>query len=145
MPRSDPLIIDKETGEPRELLWVQTKNDPWKLIVFDRTKRKRKEKLYASYREAKEKEEAVKEKYGDRVETRVVSRQVGYGPPESKVTDYQIIRQNQQRKYWCPYCRLFRKFLNFRGAKRCEFCHTRITDYHVIRCNPVFWTDKEDI
>lgn len=143
--RSKPLKIDKATGEPKELLPVQINHEPWKLVVLDRKKHTRKVKKYWSYKEAKEAVARLEEKYGDRIEAHVVSRQIGYGPPYSKVTDYQIIRQNQRRRYWCPYCRKFRRFLHLpsAGCRACEFCHTRETDFHVIKCNPIFWHERE--
>lgn len=144
MPRSRPLRLDKTTGEPKVLLPVQQNKPPWKLVVLDRKKHSRKVKLYHSYSEAKRKAAEVAEKYGDRVEVGVVSRQTGYGPPYSKVSDGQLWQLNMKRRYWCPYCRAIRKFPSVVGVKRCEFCQTRITDFHVIKCNPALWLDKEE-
>lgn len=144
MPRSKPLVLDKTTGEPKYLLPVQQRKPPWKLIVLDRKNHTRKVKLFHSYVEAKEKARKLEEKYGERVEVGVVSRQVGYGPPYSKISDGQLLSLNWKRRWWCPYCRDIRRFLQIRGAKRCEFCHTRITDFHVIKCNPALWLEKEE-
>jgi hypothetical protein len=140
--RSDPLILDKETGEPKYLTDSQQRYDPWKLVVKDHGKAgKRKIKTYTSYVEAKERAAEINERYGDRVEAHVVSRQLGYGPPYSKVSDRQMLDYNEQRIWWCPYCRKLRRFL-YRPAlemKACEFCLTKETDWHVRMCNPILW------
>lgn len=143
MPRSNPLIIDKTTGEPKTLLFVQTRNEPWKVVVLDRKKHKRKVKKLWSYVEAKDLAAKLQDKYGERVEVHVVSRQVGYGPPFSKIKDWQLLDLNQRRRFWCPYCRKIRKFPRLYGVRRCEFCLCSENDFHFRKCNPIMWADRD--
>lgn len=149
MPRSDPLILDRETREPLPqcLPASAERHEPWKVIVLDPETQKRKSKKFFSYVEAKQAAEALKEKYGITMQVGVVSRQTGYGPPYSKVKDQQIQEQNEMGNWWCPYCRRFRRFLYnaWRQKRLCEFCRTTETDFHVKKCNPVLWMRREDM
>lgn len=141
MARSDPLVIDKATGEPTVVAASASRYPAWKLIVRDQVTGKRNQKLYSSFREAREEAAKIQEQYGERVEAHVVSRQMGYGPPYSKVSNHQLLEANESGKYWCPYCRKFRTFLwSPRLETRiCEFCHIPSTEWHVQRCNPILW------
>lgn len=141
MARSEALKINKETGEPSNLPFTADKYEPWKVIIREEETNKRRSKKFFSYVEAKETAAALQEKYGDTHTVGVVSRQRGYGPPHSKVSDRQLLAYNEQGLYWCPYCRTFRAFnyVPYLEMKWCEFCHTREVDFHVRACNPVLW------
>lgn len=143
MPRSDPLIIDRKTGEPTNLPFTKDKYEPWKVVIVDEETNVRRSKKFFSYQEGKQFAKALGEKYEGTHTVGLVSRQVGYGPPYSKIPDQQLLRMNEEAGlWWCPYCRNFREFqyVPFLDKKWCEFCHTRETDFHVIRCNPVLWS-----
>ena len=133
--RSDPLILDKETDEPRELAWVQTVWDPWRLIVSYEFRNKG--KLFKSYRKAKKAGAKIQKEHPE-YEVTIVSRQVGYGPPRSKVSDQVLLRMNFDGLLWCPYCRKFREFLYdpLWEKKRCPVCRISTSDHSVQVNNP---------
>lgn len=140
MARSEALRFGKD-GEPTNPPRTHEKWEPWKVVVVFVETNKRMSKKYFSYVEAKQRVAEFKEKYGDEIQVGIVSRQVGYGPPESKVSDQYLLDRNNDGLYWCPYCRNFRKF-NYVPALEvhwCEFCHMRRHDFHTIRCNPLLW------
>lgn len=139
--RSEPLILDRETGEPKRLVPSQERYPAWKVVVVDQTTGKRKIKNHYKYKEAKAQVERLTEKFGDRIEVAVVSKIVGYGPP-AKVTDRQLLELNDQGKMWCPYCRKPRDFPRSYGLRTCEFCGIWETDFHIIRCNPIKWDPR---
>ena len=141
MARSESFILDRETGEPKHKPFTYEKYQAWKLIVKDSETGKRKVKLHWSYSVARQEAETLTEKYGNRIEAHVVSRQIGYGPPYSKITDLQLLRLNEVGKFWCPYCRKMRLFLwsAWREERCCEFCRTRLSEFHVQRNNPLLW------
>lgn len=142
--RSDPLVLDRETKEPTEdsLPWTHQRHEPWKVIIVEVETNVRRSKKFFLYQEAKSAAAKLKEKYNETHKVGVVSRQRGYGPPWSKVTDQQLLEINETGLWWCPYCRNYREFhfVPYLGMRRCEFCHTRETDFHVSRCNPVLWS-----
>jgi len=142
MPRSDPLIIDGETGEPTNLPFTALTHEPWKVLVVDLETNQRRSKKFFSYVEAKQAAADLSEKYRDTHKVGVVSRQVGYGPPYSKVSDEKLLQANENGYWWCPYCRAFRDFhfVPYLDQRWCEFCHTREKDFHVARCNPILWS-----
>ena len=141
MPRSDPLILGKD-GEPINPPITFERYEPWKVVVIDTATDKRRTKKFFSYVGAKRMVAELEEKFGDRALVGVVSRQLGYGPPHSRVPDQMILDANDRGKYWCPYCRKFKEYpyLPWKDEYSCEFCHTRISDFHVIRCNPLLWS-----
>ena len=141
MARSEPLIIDRETGEPKNGPFTAHKYEPWKVIIVEEETNVRKSKKFFSYVEAKETAAALQEKYGETHTVGVVSRQIGYGPPYAKVSDRQLLGQNDKGLFWCPYCRKFRafKYVPVLEQRWCEFCHTRERDFHVRACNPLLW------
>lgn len=143
--RSLPLVIDKSTGEPKYLPHTYQKYEPWKVVILDIETQQRKSKKFFSYPEAKTAAEKIQEKLGPEYMVHVVSRQMGYGPPYSKITDAQLLRQNEMGRYWCPYCRTFRRFLYnaWREKRMCEFCQTVENDFHVIANNPTFWSSDK--
>ncbi len=124
-------------GEPT-LIHVQLRKDPWRLIVTDPSG-KNKGKTFSSYRAAKEVIAKLKAQHPDSEYT-IVSRQVGYGPPHSKITDEDLIEMNAHGKYWCPYCRKFRIFeidpYFHKERSRCPICHIPDDSWHVMRNNP---------
>ena len=135
--RSKPLKLNKE-GEPTVLLFVQQGKDPWRLIVTDPSGRS-KGKTFSSYRKAKEVIAKMKEKHPDSEYT-IVSRQVGYGPPQSKISDEDLVEMNSRGRYWCPFCRKFRIFeldpYHHTERLRCPICHMPESSWHVMRNNP---------
>ncbi len=141
MPRSDPLIIGKD-GEPTNPPFTYEKYEAWKVVVIDNATDKRRTKKFFSYAEAKEKAKELEERLGERARVGVVSRQIGYGPPHSRVSNAMLRDANDRGKYWCPYCRNFRYFqyLPYRDLKACEFCLMPEMDFHVVRCNPLLWS-----
>ncbi len=143
MPRSEALILGKD-GEPVNPPFTYEKYPAWKVVVVDLTTEKRKSKKFFSYKAAREKAQELKEKFGDRAEVCVLSRQVGYGPPVSKVSDLKLLAANEQGYYWCPYCRKFREFPWLPGieGKACEFCFTPEASFHVVACNPILWNPR---
>lgn len=138
MARSRPLVLDKK-GRPT--VEANTQKPKWKLIIKDRETGKRSQKIYKSYKKARKQANWITQYHGDKFEACVVSRSMGYGPPYSKVTDKQLLAQNENGKYWCPYCRKFRSFLwsPRMEARLCEFCHIPDTEWHVHMCNPILW------
>lgn len=140
--RSAALLIDPATGEPKHLTPSQMIYPPWKVLVWLKGPNTRKSKKFWSYKEAKETAARLQERFGEAAEVHVVSRQLGYGPPHSKVSDRQLLDANYQGQWWCPYCRKFRRFhyLPAIEMKVCEFCRVRETDWHVHMCNPVLWS-----
>ena len=146
MARSRPLAVSKETGEPTVLPWTAHKYEPWKVVVVDVETRTRRSKKFFSYKDAKRKAKELKERIGVEAIVAVVSRQMGYGPPHSKVSIQMLLEQNDMGNYWCPYCRNFRRFLwnAYRQRHMCEVCGCVDTDFHVIANNPIFW-DRDKI
>jgi len=134
--RTPPLIIDRKTGEPKKLYATQENRDPWKLVIITADGR-RKGKNFRSYKKAKKAGKTWTDSHQDDSFT-VVSRQVGYGPPYSKVSPAQLLEMNARGRFWCPYCRQFREFLyapRWR-IERCEVCRIMLNDHHVIKNNP---------
>jgi len=125
-------------GKPTRLLPVQQGKDPWRLIVTDPNGKNR-GKTFASYKKAKKVVVKLQEKHPDSEYT-IVSRQVGYGPPRSKISDEDLIEMNSRGRYWCPYCRKFREFEvdpYFSPERtRCPICHIPDSSWHVMRNNP---------
>lgn len=148
--RSDPLVLGKD-GEPNEASRAITweKYPAWKIIVLDLETWKRKTRKEFSYKRAREVATRLNEQFQETGQTStafVVSRQRGYGPPYSKVSDDDLYERNTMGDWWCPYCRQFRKF-NYHayiGMRICSFCTTRESDFHVKKCNPILWNRKED-
>lgn len=128
-------------GEPVNPPFTYEKYEAWKVVVVDQDTEKRRSKKFFSYVEAKAKAKELKEKFGDRAEVGVISRQLGYGPPVSKIDDSRLLRLNEQGYFWCPYCRRLREFpyLPWRDARSCEFCFTPDHSFHVVACNPTLW------
>ena len=145
MPRSPALTIETESGEPY-LLATQENRDPWLLVLYHERKRVRKGKKYRYYSLAKKAKKEMDEKYPQDQgwEVCIVSRQVGYGPPYSKITDRQIYLQNIKGLLWCPYCRTFREFLwdPKYEVKRCPVCRCMASGFHIQVNNPSLW-DKD--
>lgn len=145
MPRSDPLILDKETREPLPecLPFTANKYEPWKVVVLDTDTGQRRFRKFFSYQVAKKAVEHLKAE-NPGLMIGVVSRQKGYGPPYSKITDEQLLAQNELGNYWCPYCLAFRRFLHsfWRGKRLCELCAMPSSDFHVIKCNPILWPHR---
>ncbi len=140
MPRSEPLVLGKD-GEPANPPITYERYPAWKVVVKDVEREITRSKKFFSYKEARESAAYVIGKYGERVQVAVVSRQVGYGPPVSKVSDLKLLKANEQGYYWCPYCRKFREFpwLPSIEGKACEFCFTPENSFHVVACNPTLW------
>ncbi len=140
MPRSEPLVLGKD-GEPTNPPFTYEKYESWKVVVVDQETEKRRSKKFFSYVEAQEKAVELRERFGDRAEVGIVSRQVGYGPPASKVSDEKLLTANERGYYWCPYCRKFRDFPYFPSSegRACEFCFTPEQSFHVVACNPTLW------
>jgi len=69
----------------------------------------------------------------------IVSRQVGYGPPASRISDEELMKMNERGRWWCPYCRKFRVFEwdPFWGIDRCPICRVFMNNGHVLRNNPL--------
>lgn len=146
MPRSDPLIL--KDGEPKTLLPVQENHEPWMLSVRNFKTGKRKVRKFFSYQEAREAETKAKEVFDlkDGWDVVVISRQVGYGPPHSRISDAKLLSLNEDNQWWCPYCRKFREFLWLPKdeLKHCPHCEISELDFHVKRCNPILWDpDKQ--
>lgn len=141
MSRSDPLIIDKETGEPINPPFTHEKYEAWKVLIVNNATGKRQAKKFFSYVEARATAKRLQEKYGERATVGVVSRQLGYGPPESRVPDEMLLKANNSGKYWCPYCRTWREFhyVPALEVRWCEFCQMPEHDFHTRRCNPLLW------
>lgn len=145
--RTAALTIDGETGEPK-LLSTQINHDPWLVVLYNEALSIRKGKKEKVYSVARERADRLEEKYPkeEGYIVCVVSRQVGYGPPYSRISDRQLYDLNEQGKWWCPYCRALRKYLwdPYYGLKRCPICHIMERDFHVRKNNPIFW-DSETI
>ncbi len=140
MPRSEPLMLGKD-GEPVNPPFTHEKYEAWKVVIVDQGTGKRRSKKFFSYVKAKAKVKELEEKFGEMAEIGIISRQLGYGPPESKIDDSHLLRLNEQGYYWCPYCRKFREFpyLPWKEARSCEFCFTPDHSFHVVACNPTLW------
>ena len=145
MTRSRPLVLDKETREPIYLPWSHDRHPNWKVLILDIETDKRKSKTFFLYQEAKRVADRFREELGPGFMVGVVSVAMGYGPPHSKITDKQLLDQNEMGNYWCPYCRAFRRFLYnaWRERRMCEFCQCVETDFHVIANNPTFWSSDK--
>lgn len=145
MARSKPLVLDKETREPTVLPWTSDKYEPWKVLIMDIETREKRSKKFFSYQEAKKKASELREKLGPEYMIGVVSRQMGYGPPHSKVSDEMLVERNDLGYFWCPYCRNFRTFYYnaWRERHLCEFCGCVDTDFHVQANNPIFWSREK--
>ena len=145
MSRSRPLAINSETGEPVYLPASAQKYEPWKVLILDIETQERRSRKYFSYKEAKGAALRLREKMGPSYMIGVVSRQMGYGPPYSKISDRKILAKNEEGYYWCPYCRAFRRYMwnAWREKRMCEFCQTVDTDFHVQANNPVLWDPRK--
>lgn len=137
----DPIVIDRETGEPKNVpdWWPETK-EPWKVVILLKAGGK-KGKKFRKYSEAK----AFADKFKDdeRVESvTVVSRAYAFGPP-SKITEQHLIRANMKGLTWCPYCRKFTDYLYdpYTELKRCVICSVSDRNNTVRQCNPRYWGD----
>lgn len=147
MARSYPLVIEKETGEPRYYPNSTThlRYPAWKILILDTETEQRRSKKFFSYQEAKSAVSHFKEKLGPTYLIGVVSIQRGFGPPYSKVSDKALLAKNEMGYIWCPYCRTFRSFMYnaWREKKLCEFCQIVEDDFHVIANNPIFWSTEK--
>ncbi len=133
-------------GKVKDLKPSQKVYPPWRLVVVD-PNGKRRGKVFKSYKKAKKTATKLKATHPDSEYT-IVSRQIGYGPPFSKVSDEDILAMNARGRYWCPYCRKFRIFdwdpwWGAKGQDRCPVCGTPESSWHVVRNNPrlrgVYW------
>ncbi len=135
--RSEPLILNKK-GNLKYPKVAQTGKEKmrWILIATDETGKNRGKK-YRRYRKAKQAIAVLSKKHQD-WEFTIVSRQVGYGPPRSKVSDEALEAMNSRGRYWCPFCRKFRVFDEdpWWGLSRCPVCGIFDTNWHVIHNNP---------
>ena len=109
----------------------------WKLVVTD-FEGKNRGKLVRRYRDAKKIIEVLKKEHPD-FEYTIVSRQVGYGPPASRLTHEYLWENNQRGRLWCPYCRKFRVFDwdPYWDVNRCPVCRIFDSNYHVLANNPL--------
>ena len=137
--RSDPLVF--KDGEPTNPPITYEKYEPWKVVIKDTETETIRSRKYFSYKEAKARVSSLRDEYGERAEVGLVSRQIGYGPPYSKVSNNRLLEANESGLYWCPYCRQFRDFpyYPYKEESCCEFCLTRERDFHVKACNPLLW------
>ena len=136
--RSEPLIL-KKNGNLKYPKSVQKGKDKmrWRLVVTD-FEGKNKGKKVRRYSDAKRMIETLIKKHPDSEYT-IVSRQVGYGPPASKISDEHLTAMNERGRWWCPYCRKFRVFEwdEFWNVTRCPICRVFMNNSHVIRNNPL--------
>ncbi len=136
--RSEPLILNKK-GNLKYPKSVQLgkKKMRWKLVVTDFEGHNR-GKLVRRYRDAKRMIVTLKKKHPD-FEYTIVSRQVGYGPPASRLTHEDLMEKNQRGRWWCPYCRKFRIFDwdPYWDVNRCPVCRIFDNNYHVLANNPI--------
>lgn len=136
--RSEPLILNKKGNlkYPKQTQKGKEKMR-WRLVVTDFEGRNR-GKLFHRYSEAKIVIKALKKKHPDSEYT-IVSRQVGYGPPASKISDKYLMAMNERGRWWCPFCRKFRVFDwdPFWNVDRCPVCRAFGNSIHVIRNNPL--------
>ena len=136
--RSDPLILNKK-GRLKYPVFCQKgkKRYRWLLVITDFEGRNRGKKV-RRYDEAKAIIEQMKETHPD-YEYTIVSRQVGYGPPVSKVSDEVLEEQNERGRFWCAYCRKFRVFDEdpFWGKRLCPVCRVPDDSWHVVVNNPL--------
>jgi len=141
VPRSPALAINRETGEPSVVPSTYEKYEAWKVVILDIETNQRRSKKFFSYKKAKKAAIKYSEKLGPAYLVGVVSRQMGYGPPQSKVPDLMLVEKNDLGYLWCPYCRNFRTFLYnaWRERRLCEFCGCVESDFHVVVNNPMFW------
>lgn len=147
--RTAPFILNKETGEPKELYPVQLGHRKvWKVIVSHPVEHNRGKRVHL-YSEARQLRERFEQKFpqAQGYEITIVSTSRGYGPPYSKITDEQLRLTNEHGKLWCPYCRKLRAFDWDHNwlLDRCPVCRISIDDFHVRKNNPMFWdrTSKE--
>ncbi len=134
--RSRVFILDKKTGEPKDLLSVQEYGEPWLLVLTDEDGRNRGKK-FKRFKTARNTADKIREQHPD-LEITIVSRRVGYGPPRSRISDDDLHEQNARGRLWCPFCRKFREFdidptWNW---ERCPICRIPTHNFHVIRNNP---------
>ncbi len=136
LPRSRVLVLNKETEEPKDILFVQTTGKPWLLILTDDVGRNR-GKLFKTMKKARKAAKRIAKAHPD-LEVTVVSRRVGYGPPRSRVSDERLREENDRGSLWCPYCRKFRVFDwdPTWDIDKCPVCRIPINNFHVIRNNP---------
>lgn len=141
MPRSEPLYLSD--GEIRDPTPAQEKYPPWLLSIKNMRTGQRRTKKFWSYQKAKKAAVKVASDYPEEEgwDIVVISRCQGYGPPYSKVSDPKLLAANEQRLWWCPYCRSFREFLwrPRTELKHCPHCRISELDFHVRRCNPILW------
>lgn len=141
MPRSEPLILSE--GEIKDPTPAQEKYPPWLVSVKNMRDGRRKTKKVWSYQKARKMIGVLKEQYpeDDFWDHAVISRCKGYGPPYSKVPNEKLLELNEDRIWWCPYCRTFREFLwrPQTELKHCPHCNISEADFHVLRCNPILW------
>lgn len=135
--RSDPLILNKKGNLKYPRACQGRKKNRWRLVVTDLDGNNRGKK-FRRYRKAKQAVTGMREKHPD-FEYTIVSLQVGFGPPSSKVNDDQLLAMNHRGRYWCPYCRKFRQFDwdPFRSKDKCPICRIPLDDWHVMRNNPL--------
>jgi hypothetical protein len=135
--RSEPLILNKKGNlkYPRQVQRGKEKMR-WLLVVTDMEGRNKGKKI-RRYREARKLVKTLKKRYPD-YEYTIVSRQVGYGPPVSRVSDEDLLAQNHRGRYWCPYCRKFRVFDwdPWWSKSRCPVCRIFDDNWHVMVNNP---------
>ena len=136
--RSEPLILNRK-GNLKYPLAVQMgkKKLRWRLVVTD-IDGKNRGKLVRRYSEAKKIVKVMQAKHPD-MEYTIVSRQVGYGPPASRVSDDDLMAINTRGRWWCPYCRKFRIFDwdPYWSKSRCPVCRVFDNNYHVLANNPI--------
>lgn len=139
--RTDPIILDKETGEPLDYPeHLKARGKPWRVVLIS-TEGKRVGKEFKSFKKARK--WARKAKRDERIDSStVVSKRKGFGPP-SKIEDLDLIRLNQKGVLWCPYCRNFREFeyLPWKNGVCCPICHIPDWDFHVHKNNPKYWSE----
>lgn len=141
--RSRVFKVNKDSGEP-DLLPAQQGKEPWMLVLSKGYKNRG--KRFSSYKEAKLAGATLSEKYPDH-EVTIVSRQVGYGPPWSKLPDPKLLEINLRGMLWCPYCRKLREFHldPLWELMRCPVCRIPDHDYHVTKNNPILWKLEADL
>jgi len=138
--RSEAIVLDKQTGEPRNIpeYLIESGKTLWRAVILT-DKNKRLGKTFVSYREAKKWAEEKSTAKGV-VEVTVVSKIVSFGPP-SKISDNQVREMNAIGKLWCPYCRCFREYEwdPWSDRVKCPICRVSTEDCDVRRNNPKFW------
>jgi len=135
--RSEPLILNKKGNlKYPKAVQMGKKKIRWRLVVTDFDGKNR-GKLVRRYREAKKMVKVLQAQHPD-FEYTIVSRQVGYGPPVSRVSHKALMEMNRRGQWWCPYCRKFREFDYdpFWNKSRCPVCRIFDNNFHVLANNP---------